>query len=76
MIKKLEHLSYMKRHKREYIYITKGRVHSGWNQALFIGAQGQNQKQGAQTGIQELPLIHQETILCCAGDRALTQTAQ
>lgn len=76
MIKKLEHLSYMKRYKREYIYITKGMVHSGWNQALFIGAQGQNQKQGAQTGIQEVPLIHQETFLCCAGDRALTQTAQ
>nr|XP_047909708.1 uncharacterized protein LOC125180947 [Anser cygnoides]XP_047909709.1 uncharacterized protein LOC125180947 [Anser cygnoides]XP_047909710.1 uncharacterized protein LOC125180947 [Anser cygnoides]XP_047909711.1 uncharacterized protein LOC125180947 [Anser cygnoides] len=50
-------------------------VHRGWSQALLSGAQGQAQRQWAQTGAQEAPSEHQEALLCCAGARALAQVA-
>lgn len=78
MIKKLDPLSYIHIGTKDNlinICIFKV-VQSRWIQALFCGAQGQNQKQGTQTGIQEVPLKHQETLLCCAGDGALVQAAQ
>lgn len=42
-------------------------MHRGWSQALLSSAQGQAQRQWAQTGAQEAPSEHQEALLCCAG---------
>ena len=40
------------------------------------GAQGQDQRSWAQTGTQEVPFEHQETLFHCEGDGALAQVAQ
>ena len=48
----------------------------GWSQALLSGAQGQDQRQQAQTETREVPCERQETPFCCEGDQALAQVAQ
>ena len=48
----------------------------GWSQSLLSGAQGQDQRQWAQTEMQEVPSEHRETLFYCEGDRALAQVAQ
>jgi len=48
----------------------------GWNQTLSSGAQGQGQRQQAQTEAQEVPSEHQGTLSYCWGDRALASVAQ
>lgn len=57
-----------------YTIYMKGRCIKGQSQTLFSGAQGQNQRQRAQT--QDVPPEHQETLFCCEGDGALALVAQ
>jgi len=44
-----------------------GRVQRGWSQTLFSGAQGQAQRQWAQTETWEAPSEHWETLFYCEG---------
>uniref|UniRef100_A0A8C3KH44 Syntrophin alpha 1 n=2 Tax=Calidris pygmaea TaxID=425635 RepID=A0A8C3KH44_9CHAR len=48
----------------------------GWGQSFFSGAQGQEKRERAQTGTQEVPPKREEELLCCEGGRALEEAAQ
>ena len=52
--------------------IPEGRVQRRQNQALFSGAQWQDNRQWAQTETQEV-LEHQETFFHCESDQAVAQ---
>ena len=56
--------------------ISEGWVSGGWGQAIFSGAQWQDEGQWAQTEAQEVPSEHEEELLPSEGDRGLEQTAQ
>ena len=58
------------------VQIPAGRVQGGRNRALSSGAQGQDQRQWAQTEAQEVPSEHQGTLSYCQGDRVLAWVAQ
>ena len=72
MIRGLEHLSREgKLESRGCAQRPKARVQKRWRQALFSGAQCQEKRQRAQSGKQEIPAKHQETLPYCADERAL-----
>lgn len=56
-----------------YTMYMKGRCKKGQSQALFSGAQGQNQRQWTQTETWDVPPEHLETLLCYEGEGALAQ---
>jgi len=77
MIRGLEHLSREgKLESRGCAQRPKARVQKRWRQALFSGAQCQEKRQWAQSGTQEIPAKHQETLPYCADERALGHATQ
>jgi len=54
---------------------SEGRVQRGWSQALFSGAQCQDQRQWAQTETQEVPSERQEMLFSGEGGQAMAQVA-
>lgn len=60
----------------QYIEIAEGTVQRLCSLLLYISAQWQDQRQGAQTETQELPTEHQETLFHYDNDWTLAQVAQ
>ena len=60
----------------QYVKRCERRVQRGWSQALFSGAQWQDQRKWAHTETQEAPSEHQGILSYCEGDRELAQAPQ
>lgn len=56
--------------------ISSGWVSRGWGQAIFSGAQQQDEEQWARTETQEVPPEYEEQLLYFEGGRAQEQAAQ